>query len=458
MSSSAKTLSKPLRIAAAQGFWGDWPQAPLLQARRGPVDVLVLDYLAEVTMSILQKQRKKDPNQGYARDFVDTVGELAKDLASNPNLTIISNAGGVNPVGCAKALRAKLDAAGLTSDKIKVGVIHGDDIMDRLDDPALDMIALDKEGPSLSQIRGKLVSANVYFGAWPVVKALQQGCRVIVTGRVTDTGLTLAPMANVLGLAKDDWDSIATGIVAGHILECGGQASGGNCLARRLDVSELVELGYPIVEVTKPGEFVVTKHETLGGEVSVASVTEQLLYEIGNPADYITPDVIADFGSIKLESLGPNRVRVHGIKGSPATDRFKVSCAYSDGSTLVGTMTYTWPDAMGKAKAAGQLVLERAAKLGMSFDAVRVETVGANACHGPVSSCGAPGEVTLRISARSQSAEALDRLGRDVIPLVLTGPPGATGFAGGRPRPSDVVAYWPGLILKTAATPVVDVF
>lgn len=445
-----------IRIASAQGFWGDWPLAPLLQARSGPIDYLVFDYLAEVTMSILQKQRSRDPSQGYARDFVDTAAELAPELVDG-NLRIISNAGGVNPVACAEALVARLRASHPGAD-VKVGVVLGDDIL--ADVGAMPLRGLDAHGPAFDEVRARFLSANVYFGAMPVVEALRAGCRVVITGRVTDTGLTLAPMIHHFDIAADDWNALAAGIVGGHILECGGQASGGNFTGRRLGVEEMVELGFPILEVERPGEFVVTRHAALGGEVSVATVREQLLYEIGDPAEYITPDVVVDFRSIRLEAAGANRVRVHGIAGRPATDSYKVSCSYKDGYALTGTMVYTWPDAIGKARTAGELVLERAKKLGIGFDAVRVETVGWDACHGAIARAagGPPDEVQLRIAVRGHDRGALDRFGRDIVPLVLTGPPGATGFAGGRPRATDVVAYWPGLLPKTAVTPRLEVF
>jgi hypothetical protein len=444
-----------IRIAAAQGYWGDWPKAPLLQARSGPVDYLVFDYLAEVTMSILQKQRLRDASQGYARDFVDTVAELAPELAAG-KLKILSNAGGVNPLGCARAILAKLKKA-IPDAKIKVGVVHGDDLMDRLG--SLDLQGLDESAPKFAEVRDRFLSANVYFGAKPLVEALAAGCDIVVSGRVTDTGLTLAPIVHAYGIAWDDWDALATGIVAGHILECGGQASGGNCLARKLSVDELQNLGYPIAESNGPNDLVITKHDKLGGEVSMATVKEQLLYEIGDPERYITPDVVVNFASICVEPDGPNRVRVKGVKGSAATETYKVSCSFEDGYSLFGSMVYTWPDAVGKARTAGELVLRRAKDLGLQFDETRVEIVGLDACHRQIAtdSGSNPSEVQLRVAARGRDKEQLERFGRDIVPLVLTGPPGATGFAGGRPRPSEVVAYWPGLIRKNLVEPKVEI-
>ncbi|MCB2156732.1 DUF1446 domain-containing protein [bacterium] len=446
-----------IRVASAQGYWGDWPKAPLLQVRSGQIDYLVFDYLAEVTMSIMQKQRRRDPAMGYARDFVGVIDELLPDLIEN-NITVISNAGGANPIGCAQALLERIKAHDSKS-KIKIGVVHGDDILDRLDD--LPLKGLDPHAPELAAIKDSLLSANVYFGARPMVQALEAGCQIIVTGRVTDTGLTLAPLVHRYGVAWDDWDALALGIVAGHILECGAQSSGGNFLGRKLGTEELVELGFPIAEFDGRDGLVITKHDSLGGEVSTGTVKEQLLYEIGDPKDYITPDVVVDFSSIRVEQEAPNRVRITGVRGNPTTDSYKVSCSYADGYMLSGTMVYSWPDAVGKARRAGELVLKRAEKLGISFDAVSTETVGYDGCHGAISRAAVDetqvNEVQLRIAVRGHDKEQLARFGQDIVPLVLTGPPGATGFAGGRPRPTDVLAYWPGLVDKSAAEPKLDI-
>jgi hypothetical protein len=444
-----------IRIASAQGYWGDWPTAPGLQVRSGPIDFLVFDYLAEVTMSILQKQRLRDPSKGYAGDFVTTMADLLPDLVAR-GVRVVSNAGGANPLACARAVLERAEALGVAKG-LRIGVVHGDDILDRLG--SLELKPLDAGAPALGEIRDRLLSANVYLGSDGVVAALRAGCQVVITGRVTDTGLTLAPMTVAFDIADDDWDAKALGIVAGHILECGSQSSGGNFLGRRLANDELRRIGFPIAEFDGPDSLVITKHEALGGEVSPATVKEQLLYEIGDPRGYITPDVVVDFSTIRVESAGRNRVRVWGVKGAPPTDTYKVSCAYADGYLLSGTMTYSWPDAVGKARQAGELVLERARELGLELDETRLETVGFDACHGAISSAaagGPPNEVQLRIAVRGRNKAHLERFGQEIVPLVLTGPPGATGFAGGRPRPTDIAAYWPGLLHKDAVAARLD--
>ena len=440
-----------LRIASGQGFWGDLQRAPIDQARRGPIDVLVMDYLAEVTMSILQKQKLRDPSKGYARDFVEVVTELAPDIKEK-GFKVISNAGGVNPVACAEAIVEGARQRGATG--LKVAVVTGDDLLDRLDDLLDRGVELKhmETGEPLSTVRDRVVSANAYLGAQPIAEALAKGADVVVTGRTTDTGLTLAPLVDRFGWDWADWDKMAAGTVAGHILECGAQSSGGNFTDWQ-DVPDMADIGFPIAEVAADGSFVVTKHDGTGGLVSRGTVAEQLLYEIGDPKDYITPDCVADFTSIQLEDEGDNRVRVDGIRGSEDTEFLKVSAAYSDGWKATSTLVYAWPDAAKKARAAAEILRQRLDALGLEFEEVRAEIVGLNALSevegaDPLREADLD-EVQLRISVRGQDREAVERFGREIAPLILTGPSAVTGFAGGRPRPSEVVAYWPALIPKS---------
>jgi hypothetical protein len=334
-------MKEKVRVASGQGFWGDLLTAPVDQVRGGQIDYLMLDYLAEVTMSILQKQRSRDPNAGYARDFVSLMREIIPDCVDR-GIKVMSNAGGVNVDGCASAIRETARELGYGG-KLKIGVITGDDILGRLDEFAergheiTDM----ETGEPLSAVRDKVQSANVYLGAAPLVEALGRGVQVVVGGRLTDTGLTLAPLVHEFGWSFDDWDKLAAGTIAGHIIECGAQASGGNCQYDWKNIPDMANVGFPIVEAGPDGEFTVTKHDNTGGRVSVQSVKEQLLYEMGDPAAYITPDVVADFSTIHLEDAGQNRVRVFGIKGKPNTEFYKVSIAYSAGWKSVGTLVYS---------------------------------------------------------------------------------------------------------------------
>ena len=441
----------PLRIASGQGFWGDLQRAPIDQARRGPIDVLVMDYLAEVTMSILQKQKLRDPALGYARDFVEVVTELAPDVRER-GFKIISNAGGVNPVACAEAIVAGARERGAAG--LKVAVVTGDDLLDRLDDLIGRGVELKhmETGEPLSSVRDRVVSANAYLGARPIAEALAQGADVVVTGRTTDTGLTLAPLVDRFGWDWADWDKMAAGTVAGHILECGAQSSGGNFTDWQ-DVPDMAGIGFPIAEVSADGTFVVTKHEGTGGLVSRGTVAEQLLYEIGDPADYITPDVVADFTSIRLDDEGGDRVRVSGVEGGADTESLKVSAAYSDGWKATSTLVYAWPGAAEKARAAAGILRDRLDALGLEFDEYRAEILGAGALSETTDARPAQeadlDEVQLRVSVRGQDKAAVEQFGREIAPLILTGPSAVTGFAGGRPRPSEVIAYWPALIPKS---------
>ena len=345
-----------IRIANGQGFWGDSLEAPLDQIRRGPIDYLTLDYLAEITMSILQKQRARDPRMGYAYDFVQMIARGLGDIVAR-KVKVIANAGGVNPNACRDALK---EVARKQGHKLKIGVVAGDDIMDRLDQFISGGIALKNmdTGEDLSSIRARVQSANVYFGAWPVVDALKGGAQIIVTGRCTDTGISLAPMIHEFGWAADDWDKLSAGTIAGHTIECGAQSTGGNCQVDWQSIPDLAGIGYPIVEAEPDGTFVVTKHDNTGGRVTVAGVKEQLVYEMGNPHEYITPDCVADFTTIQLEQVGDNRVRFHGIKGKPDTPFYKVSISYTNGYKASGVLVYSWPDAFEKARAGDMILRE----------------------------------------------------------------------------------------------------
>ncbi|HSV21813.1 MAG TPA: acyclic terpene utilization AtuA family protein [Xanthobacteraceae bacterium] len=452
-------MREKIRIAAGQGFWGDLPDAPVRQVEGGPIDYLMLDYLAEVTMSILQKQKARDPNAGYARDFVPLMKQILPACVER-NIRVTANAGGVNVEGCAKAVRDVAIELGLAG-KLRIGIVTGDDIMGKLDEllsRGVELRNMDT-GAGLSNVRERIQSANVYLGAAPMVEALDRGAQIVITGRATDTGLTLAPLMHEFGWAPDDWNRMAAGTIAGHIIECGAQCTGGNCQYEWRSIPSLANVGFPIVEAAPDGTFVVTKHEGTGGWVIIPSIKEQLVYEMGDPHSYITPDCSADFTTVRLEYEGRDRVRVFGIEGRPATDTFKVSISYSAGYKAVGTLVYSWPEAYDKARAADRILRARLDRLGLKFDQILTEFVGANATHGPLA--GEPPadlpEVQLRVGVRSENRSAVEKFTKEIAPLVLTGPPGVTGFAGGRPKVEEIVAYWPALIPKSEITSHVEV-
>jgi Acyclic terpene utilisation family protein AtuA len=466
-------LKELVRVASGQGFWGDSLEAPRQQVAGGPVDYLMLDYLAEVTMSILQKQKERDPSLGYARDFVGAIESVLPGVTDR-GVKVIANAGGVNPPACATAIRKLAGSRGV-SDKVRIAVVTGDDLLGRLDeliDAGHSLSNMDT-GEPLETIRDRVLSANAYIGSMPIVEGLRRGANIVITGRSTDTALTMAPLRHEFGWGAADWDRLAAGIVAGHILECGAQSSGGNCLYEWRSIPDLANVGYPIADARPDGTFVINKHPGTGGRISVQSVTEQLVYEMGDPHDYITPDVVADFASIRLRDAGENRVEVFGITGRPATDKLKVSIAYRAGYKAVGTLVYVWPDALEKAELANRVLRERLDRLGLQFDQVLTEYVGASAAHGAlVERDQAEGterggsrerrrhdmpEVQLRVGVRGNDRAAVERFTREIAPLVLNGPPSVTGFAGGRPKVEEIVAYWPALVDKRVVSTSVEI-
>jgi hypothetical protein len=450
----------PFRIAGASGFWGDRNDALLDQVRGGPVDAVLLDYLAEITMSILRVKRMRDPNAGYAGDFLKALKPALGDVAAR-GIRVVTNAGGMNPRACAQAVVALAREQGLAG--LRVGLVEGDDVAGQLgelaDTPGCDLSNLDSGAP-FSTIRERVASANVYFGAEPIADAIRQGAQVVVTGRCTDSALALGPLLAHYEWASGDWNRRAAGVLAGHVIECGGQASGGNFAGGWESVPDLANLGYPIVEVDASGDFTVTKHPGLGGLVSAAVVKEQLLYEIGDPRAYQTPDATVDFTSFSLTELGPERVRIAGVRGGPPPDRLKVSISYHDGWANAVGLTFVWPHATLRAKATERLLLDRCAKLGVQIDEHHVDWIGVNGAWGPMAppAPAEPAEVLFRMAIRTRDRESAKRFGEEIAPLVLSGLPGAcSGLLTGRPEPRPIVNFWPALVPLDAARPVVEV-
>ena len=452
-------MKEKIRIASGQGFWGDLIDAPFHQVTKGPIDYLVMDYLAEVTMSILQKQKSRNSKLGYATDLIELMKRLLP-VTSKKNIKIITNGGGVNPVGCANAIIEM--AKTLDIGKLTVAVVVGDDIINSIDEIINKGCNLNnmESGEPISTIKDKLLSANVYFGAFPIVEALKKGADIVITGRTTDTGLTLAPMIYEFGWNASDYNLLSAGTIAGHILECGAQSTGGNFLGDWESIENFAEIGFPIAEAFSNGEVIITKHKNTGGKVTFETVAEQLVYEIGDPREYITPDCVADFTTIRLEDLKNDRVRVFDIKGKPETQFYKVSCSYQSGYSASGTLTYSWPQALTKAKAADKILRRRLDLLGLKFEETRTEFIGYNATHeflAPLLDEDKINEIVFRFSVRANDAASVNRFGQEIAPLILTGPPSVTGFAGGRPKPKDVVAYWPALIPKKLVKPFVEI-
>jgi len=443
---------KTLKIGNAGGYWGDDPTALERQVNGGVLDYITMDFLAEITMSIMQKQRSRDPQLGYARDFIPMLKSVLKK-ALEQKTTIITNAGGVNPESCAEVIMEMAKELNLSP---KIAIVYGDDLMPNLTKLREQGCEFEnmETGQSYKDVADGIQAANVYFGAAPVVAALKSNPDIVITGRVTDTGITVAPMIHEFGWDLDDWDKIASGIIAGHMMECGTQVSGGNFTDWE-KIPSFHNVGFPIVEIEADGTFIITKHPNTGGLISTDTVREQVFYEMGNPKAYITPDVIADFSTIKLEQVAENRVQVFGIKGDQPTPFYKVSMAYSDGFKAVGSILICGPHARKKAEAFSGIFWKRIPK--SNFLATETEYFGWDACQKSLGHHSDGNEILLRLGARSNDQQKLREFSKLIPSLILSGPPGVA-VTGGVPRIQEVVSYWPALMDKTAVTPKIALY
>jgi hypothetical protein len=444
-----------ITIANCGGFWGDDPTAARRQVAGGPVDYLVMDYLAEITMAILQKQRAKDPRAGYAKDFLAQLRDVLVPCVEK-GITVISNAGGVNPAACAAAVETLAEELGV-ADRVRVAVVGGDDLYDELDGLLADgqELAHLETGRPLADVRGRVLSANVYLGAAPIVRSLELGANVVIAGRVTDTSVTLAPMIHHFGWSADDWDRLAAGVVAGHIIECGTQCTGGNFTDWET-VPSFRAMGYPLIEAHPDGTFVVTKHPGTGGLVSVDTVREQLLYEMGAPG-YLSPDCTARFDSVQLSQEGPDRVRVTGVRGEAPPERLKVAISYANGYRAVGRMLVSGPDVLRKANTAAEIFWATAGGAEL-YDHALTQFVGWDASH-PSLATEQPSEVLMQVSVRDADRAKIEtRFSPMVVGSMLQSMPGMTMPGDqGRPRVSDVVGHWGALIDRASVTATVAV-
>ena len=444
-----------IRIGNGQGFWGDSIDAPVNLVKGGPLDYLTLDYLAEVTLSIMQRQKLKNPNAGFARDFIDLIRRILPEMHHN-GLKVITNAGGANPQACREELQ-KL--SGNSKKKIKIGVIQGDDIYPNLQELMDKGVSFDNmdTGKSFDVIKDQVYSANVYINSFTISEALEKGAQIVLAGRVSDPGLALGPCVYEYGWKHDEYDRIAAGTLSGHITECGAQCTGGN-YSNWQDVPDMANLGYPIIEMQKDGKFTITKHKGTGGLVNRESVSEQILYEIGNPRLYISPDVCVDFTSFNLEDMGNDHVEIEGVKGSRPTDTYKVSISYFAGYKASGQLTISGPNAYEKAKLTAEIIWKRLKYAGVEFEDTSTEYLGLSSCHGEINTKPKQlNEVVLRLSAKDHNKAKVNRFGMEIAPVITSGPPGITGFSGGRPKTQEIIAYWPALIPKEMVHTTVDV-
>jgi Acyclic terpene utilisation family protein AtuA len=452
-------MSKEIvRIGNAQAFWGDDPSAPSrLVAQQPNLDYLTLDYLAEVSLSIMAMQKLKNPQIGYAQDFLEVIKSLIPFWKKGYPFKLITNAGGLNPRECANAC---IDILKAHQCSLKVGVVEGDDVTERvLKSNNPDQFShLDTQLP-IDRILPLVVSANAYFGADPIVEALDKGAQIVITGRVADPSLTVGPCIHHFHWSKDEWDKIAGATVAGHLIECGTQATGG-IFTQWLSVPDPAHIGFPIAEVSANGDCVITKPENTGGLVTEEVIKEQLLYEIGDPENYISPDATVSFTHLKVEQEGINRVKISQAKGRPSTNYYKVSTSYNAGYKTEAMLTIFGPHAAQKAYRSGEIILERVRLAGYELKHYHVECLGNLDVAEGVLASEAPKdlkECVLRICAIDTKKEALEYLTKQIAPLVTSGAQGTTGYISGRPKVRPVFGFWPCLIEKSLVTPHIEI-
>ncbi len=452
-------MTKTIKIGGGQAFYGDTILPAIEMARRTPdLNYIAFDCLSELTLAILQKDKRRDPQRGFALDMLALMPRLLP-VARQKGIRLVTNGGGMNPLAARDAIVGIARKLGLIG--FKVAVVTGDDLLPGLDDliaQGLPFTNLDT-GQDLANadIRGRIVNANAYLGAETVCQALDSGADLVITGRVTDSALFLGPLLHEFGWARDDWNRLAKGIVCGHLLECAGQVVGGNYAGGWREVPDLGNLGYPIAEVEEDGSFVLTKTPDSGGLVSFGTVREQLLYEVLDPRHYLTPDVDANFATVQLHDLTSNRVRVDGATGLPRPPELKVCIGYEDGWLGEAQVCYSWPDALEKAEYADRLLRQRLEKIGFAAEELRTDFIGYNALHGPLAPRPVePNEIVLRVAARTRDRDEAEKLFRELVPLGLNGPPTASGV-GSRPRPRELLALWPTLVPRSLVEPQIKI-
>jgi hypothetical protein len=448
-----------IRVGNGAGFWGDDVDAPVRLARNGDLDFLTLEYLAELTTAILAHRRAKDPEAGFVTDFLELIKRISNFLVEQPRLKIVTNAGGLNPVACVRNVGSILVEAGLG--RTSVAVVAGDDLLKNVPEwirAKIDLVNMDT-GESIVPYADRLIAFNAYLGAKPIARAIGEGARIVITGRVADASLTLGPAVASFGWGWDEYDLLAAASTAGHVIECGAQATGG--LWSDWDaIPDPASIGYPIALLDRDGSCVITKPERSGGMVTAGTIAEQLVYEIDDPSRYRTPDVDVDLTHVELDQVDKNRVRIRGAKGNSPSDFLKVSAVYRDGWTASALVAVVGRGAVKKARAAGELVVERVRRAGYSLAQSRVEVIGAgDVVPGVLNHLidRDPVEVMLRVTARDPSKEAIERFCRSIAPLVTSGPPGIAGYATGRPRAIPAFGYAPVLIPRELVAPKLEI-
>lgn len=445
----AESTRESIRIGGASGFWGDASASTPQLLAGGELDYLVYDFLAEITMSIMARARQANPEAGFATDFVGAMLRPHLAEVQRQGVKVISNAGGVNPVACAEAVRACIREAGLS---LKVATVLGDDLIDRSDQLAGQQHREMFSGQAFPDPQD-LLSINAYLGAFPIAQALRMGADIVITGRGVDSAVTLGACIHAFGWQPDDWNLLASGSLAGHLLECGAQATGGNFTDWELVVDSSDEIGYPVVQMRADGSFACGKPPGTGGLVSPGTLGEQMLYEIGDPQAYALPDVVCDFSQVTLRQAGPDLVEVQGALGHPAPDTYKVCATFADGWRGGLTSGFYGHNSAEKARRHADAVLRRArsslrARNLPDFTETSVEVVGAESQFGATAEQRDYREVVLKLAARHPSDKGIGILLKEFTGMALSSPPGLSGFAGGRPRPSPVARLFSFLLPK----------
>jgi hypothetical protein len=449
--------TRSIRIGNGAGFWGDNLDAPRYLAESGELDYLSLEYLAELTLSILAHQRAKNPDRGFVTDLPDVVAAITPQLAADRPLKVVTNGGGVNPRGCAMATSKALVDSSL--DNLRVAVVAGDDLLPRLDEliAAGESFSHFESDEPFEGLQDRLACANAYLGAEGIARALEQDAQIVITGRVVDAALVVGPALHEFGWSWHDWDRLGAATVVGHLIECGAQVTGGMYSDWDAKI-DLATIGYPIAELREDGTAVISKPPATGGRVSIGTVSEQLVYEIGDPEKYITPDVIANFANVRLTEVKQDQVLVKGATGTAAPPTLKVSMAYYDGFATTGDIVVCGPQAPLKARVAADVIRSRMKSAGFALEHFEYECLGTGATlRGAAPEDNEVREVVLRVSARDPRREALERLTREIAPLVTSGPPGVTGYTGARPRVRPVLAYWPTTISRERVQATVEI-
>ncbi|WP_434709976.1 DUF1446 domain-containing protein [Pseudomonas sp. R1-1] len=444
-------MPNTVRIGCASAFWGDTSTAAAQLVAGGRLDYLVFDYLAEITMSIMAGARMKDPQAGYATDFIEVLTPLLAQLAEQ-NIRVISNAGGVNPQACAAALQAACDRAGVA---LKIAVLLGDDLQ-----PQLRQLSGITEMFTGAPLPPLCVSTNAYLGAPGIVEALRLGADIVITGRVVDSAVVSAALVHEFGWSWHDYDKLAQAALAGHIIECGAQCTGGNFTDWR-DVPDYEHIGFPIVEVSADGQFTVSKPEGSGGLITALTVGEQMLYEIGDPQAYRLPDVICDFTQVELRQHGKNTVHVQGAKGLPPSDQYKVSATYPDGFRCTASCLIAGIDAVAKAQRVSQAIIDKTAEMfsqrgWAAYSETHVELLGSEATYGPHGQRQDSREVVIKLAVRHPDKRALVLFSREIAQAATGMAPGLTGIVGGRPTVYPLIRLFSFLIDKSVCTLHVD--